>query len=67
MMDRFVKDMGLAFCALKLEQWLIVNYEFPRLGENSPLRVAWYDGGKRPELVAQGRVPKLAQRSFVHR
>lgn len=38
-------------------EWLVVNYAFPRRGEKSPLRLTWYDGGKRPELIAQGKVP----------
>lgn len=36
--------------------WLIVNYQFPQRGAK-PLRLSWYDGGKRPELVTQGKVP----------
>src|SRR6185436_3213940 len=36
--------------------WLIVNYEFRQRRANS-LRLTWYDGGKRPELVSLGKVP----------
>jgi predicted dehydrogenase len=36
--------------------WLIVNYEF-RQRHAKPLRLFWYDGGKRPEVVSQGKVP----------
>jgi predicted dehydrogenase len=29
-------------------RWLIVHYEFPARGEAPPVRLTWYDGGKRP-------------------
>jgi predicted dehydrogenase len=28
--------------------WMIVRYEFPPRGEMPPVKVTWYDGGKRP-------------------
>jgi len=37
--------------------WLIVHYEFPARGHLPPLKLTWYDGGKRPELVQQGKAP----------
>jgi predicted dehydrogenase len=37
--------------------WLIVRYEYPAENSTSPLRVTWYDGGKRPDLVQEGKVP----------
>jgi len=37
--------------------WMIVRYEFPGKGGSPPIRLTWYDGGKRPELVRQGKVP----------
>jgi len=37
--------------------WLIVRYEFPARQGLSPVQLTWYDGGKRPDLVAQGKVP----------
>ena len=53
--------------------WLIVRYKFPQKrtglpsegpakeGERGayhpPLKLTWYDGGKRPALVEQGKVP----------
>ncbi len=37
--------------------WLIVRYEYPRPNASDPLRVTWYDGGKRPNLVLEGKVP----------
>ena len=38
-------------------QWLIVRYEFPARGEQPPVRLTWYDGGKRPKLFAEGKLP----------
>jgi predicted dehydrogenase len=38
--------------------WLIVNYEFPARGKLPPVKLTWYDGGKRPALFAQGKLPK---------
>ncbi|MCS7016158.1 MAG: Gfo/Idh/MocA family oxidoreductase [Gemmatales bacterium] len=39
--------------------WLIVHYEFPSRGNGPPLRVTWYDGGKRPKHFEEpGLLPK---------
>jgi predicted dehydrogenase len=39
--------------------WLTVNWEFPARGEQPPVKLAWYDGGKRPERAAEwGLDPK---------
>jgi predicted dehydrogenase len=38
-------------------EWLIVRYEFPPLHGHAPLKVTWYDGGKRPKLVGEGKAP----------
>jgi predicted dehydrogenase len=38
--------------------WQIVTYEFPARGKQPPVKLTWYDGGKRPELIAQGKLPK---------
>jgi predicted dehydrogenase len=32
--------------------WLIVRYEYPARGELPPVKLTWYDGGRRPELLA---------------
>ncbi|HUR45021.1 MAG TPA: Gfo/Idh/MocA family oxidoreductase [Candidatus Saccharimonadales bacterium] len=34
--------------------WLIVNYQFPAREGMSPVKVNWYDGGKRPQLISEG-------------
>src|SRR3989454_3075558 len=38
--------------------WLVVRYEFPARGELPPVRLTWYDGGKWPSLIEQGKVPE---------
>jgi predicted dehydrogenase len=38
-------------------RWLIVRYEFPARAERPPVRLTWYDGGKRPDLFPQGKLP----------
>jgi predicted dehydrogenase len=37
--------------------WLTVRYEFPARGELPPVTLTWYDGGKRPALFAEGKLP----------
>jgi predicted dehydrogenase len=37
--------------------WLIVRYEFPARHNLPPVRLTWYDGGKLPALLEQGKVP----------
>jgi predicted dehydrogenase len=39
-------------------KWLIVHYEFLARGELPPVQLTWYDGGKRPALFAEGKLPK---------
>ena len=34
-------------------EWLIVHYEFPTRGSRPPVKLSWYNGGKRPPLFAQ--------------
>ena len=38
--------------------WMIVRYEFPSRGDMPPVNLTWYDGGKRPELFSQGKLPR---------
>jgi predicted dehydrogenase len=37
--------------------WLIVRYEFPSGDSSRKINVTWYDGGKKPKLVSEGRAP----------
>ena len=32
--------------------WLIVHYDFPARGEQPPVKLSWYDGGKQPPPLA---------------
>ena len=40
-------------------KWSIITYAFPRLGKRGPVKLVWYDGGKKPEasLVKQKELP----------
>ncbi|MFO0818677.1 MAG: Gfo/Idh/MocA family oxidoreductase [Pirellulales bacterium] len=33
--------------------WCIVNYDYPSRGELPPVRLTWYDGGKRPDKLPE--------------
>jgi len=36
---------------------LIVRYEFPARGDLPPVKMTWYDGGKRPGFLAERKIP----------
>jgi predicted dehydrogenase len=36
---------------------LIIRYEFPARGNLPPVKMTWYDGGKRPPFLAERKVP----------
>ena len=39
--------------------WLIVRYDFPARGKLPPVKLTWYDGGKRPKYFQEkGLLPK---------
>nr|CAA9241104.1 GH109 [uncultured Armatimonadetes bacterium] len=38
--------------------WLIVRYTYPSRGAKPPVRLTWYNGGKRPPHFAEGKLPK---------
>ncbi len=38
--------------------WMIVNYEFPARGDLPPVKLTWYDGGKRPEFLQDRKIPE---------
>jgi len=48
--------------------WSIITYEFPARGDKPPVKLVWYDGGKRPdrpkELEAKRKFPKVGQLLF---
>jgi predicted dehydrogenase len=37
---------------------LVVRYEFPARGNLPPVKMTWYDGGKRPSFLAERKVPE---------
>ena len=37
--------------------WMIVRWEHPARENMPPVKLTWYHGGKRPELVTSGKVP----------
>jgi len=37
--------------------WLIVHWEFPARGDRPPVRLTWYDGGKRPPQQKAHNMP----------
>lgn len=41
--------------AVSPPSWLVVNYEYPARGDLPPVRMTWYDGGKRPASLAELR------------
>jgi predicted dehydrogenase len=38
-------------------EWLIVRWEFPARDDLPPVKFAWYDGGKRPALFEEKKLP----------
>jgi len=39
-------------------QWVIAKWEFPARETLPPVKLTWYDGGKRPRAFADGKLPK---------
>jgi predicted dehydrogenase len=37
--------------------WLIVRWQFPARGQSPAVKMTWYQGGKKPDLVAAKKVP----------
>lgn len=40
--------------------WLIVQYEYPARGDLPPVKLTWYDGGKRPPIQKEADLPDFA-------
>jgi predicted dehydrogenase len=38
-------------------EWLIARYQFPARHRLPPVHLTWYDGGKQPSLIEEGKVP----------
>ena len=37
--------------------WMAVRYEFPARGDKPPVVLTWHDGDKRPEILAEKKLP----------
>jgi predicted dehydrogenase len=37
--------------------WITARWQFPARGHLPPVKLTWFDGGKYPDLVTQGKVP----------
>ncbi len=37
--------------------WLVVRYEFPARDQLPPVKLTWYDGGKRPPIQKEANLP----------
>lgn len=42
---------GPAFDPVSTPEWLIAHYEYPARGEKPPVKLVWYDSGRRPEIL----------------
>ena len=38
-------------------EWIVVRYEFPARADAPPVKLTWYDGGKRPALLKETDLP----------
>ena len=41
-------------------EWMIARWTFPARAGMPPVRLTWYDGGKRPPHFAEGKLPEWA-------
>lgn len=48
-----IEAEGSALDPVSPPDWCIVHYDFPARGELPPVKLTWYDGGKRPEKLAE--------------
>lgn len=39
-------------------KWLIVRYQYPARGDKPPVKLTWYHGGKRPDLLTSEQAAK---------
>jgi hypothetical protein len=38
--------------------WITSSWEFPARGDWPPVKMTWYDGGKRPAILQEGKLPE---------
>jgi predicted dehydrogenase len=46
-------------------KWLIANWEFGARGNLPPVKLTWYDGGKRPALLKEHNMPDYPEASLL--
>lgn len=39
-------------------QWLVVRYTYPARGSMPPVKLTWYDSGKKPTFLADKKIPE---------
>jgi hypothetical protein len=53
-----VEATGSPYSSETTATWTTVKYDFPSRGDSKPaVKLTWYDGGKRPKLFADGKLP----------
>jgi predicted dehydrogenase len=52
-----VEASGSPYSSETTARWTKVQYEFPSRQSMGPVKLTWYDGGKRPKLFADGKLP----------
>lgn len=45
-------------------EWTIIHYEFPARDKLPPVKLTWYDGGKRPKHFEEHKLPKWGDGSL---
>ncbi len=52
-----VSAEGPAVDAVATPAWLVVHYEYPERSDMPPVKLTWYDSGRRPKLLATLKGP----------
>jgi predicted dehydrogenase len=45
--------------------WSVINFEFPARGDRGPVKLTWYDGGKRPDAALFGGTQPEASGALI--
>ncbi|NQU22948.1 MAG: Gfo/Idh/MocA family oxidoreductase [Candidatus Nealsonbacteria bacterium] len=53
-----VEAEGAPLHAESCPRWLTARYEFPKRDDLPPVKLTWYDGGKRPTFLKERGVPE---------
>lgn len=52
-----VEATGSVYSSELTATWTTIHYDFPARGTMPAVKLTWYDGGKRPDYFAQGKLP----------